>query len=240
MASRFVHIAVNELRKVLNRTLQRALPPEEERPNFMNPDDANPSLRLLQKNYQTIKKEAEALLASGLKLPKYHEIDQAQIQISNADEREWRLFPLYINGMIPEAAQQHCPETLKLIQQIPDVFQAFFSILAPGKSVPAHRGPYIGFYRTHLGLIVPEKNTPEFRVRTDRYVWKEGDLMTFEDYLEHEVTNHCDEERLVLIVDTLRPFPGWADKLNRLTMWMLIKNYYGKRVAANFENALTR
>jgi aspartyl/asparaginyl beta-hydroxylase (cupin superfamily) len=33
---------------------------------------------------------------------------------------------------------------------------AFFSILAPGKHLPAHRGPYKGVMRYHLGLLIPE------------------------------------------------------------------------------------
>jgi hypothetical protein len=36
-----------------------------------------------------------------------------------------------------------------------DLYAAFFSILDAGKSAPAHDGPYCGYLRYHLGLIVP-------------------------------------------------------------------------------------
>ena len=34
---------------------------------------------------------------------------------------------------------------------------AFFSILAPGKHLPPHRGPYKGVMRYHLGLLIPSR-----------------------------------------------------------------------------------
>ena len=50
---------------------------------------------------------------------------------------------------------------MPLVAGIPNLFQAFFSILEPGKSIPAHEGPYCGYLRYHLGLIVPEESPPD-------------------------------------------------------------------------------
>jgi aspartyl/asparaginyl beta-hydroxylase (cupin superfamily) len=36
------------------------------------------------------------------------------------------------------------------------LFQAFFSILDGGKSIPRHAAPYRGYLRYHLGLKVPK------------------------------------------------------------------------------------
>src|SRR3546814_9573884 len=52
--------------------------------------------------------------------------------------------------------RRHCPQTTRLLKQIPGASTAFFSILAPGKKMPPHRGAYNGILRCHLGLIVPE------------------------------------------------------------------------------------
>jgi ornithine lipid ester-linked acyl 2-hydroxylase len=48
-----------------------------------------------------------------------------------------------------------CPHTAALLETIPGVVTAFFSILSPHKHIPPHRGPYRGVVRCHLGLMVP-------------------------------------------------------------------------------------
>jgi len=45
---------------------------------------------------------------------------------------------------------------------------AFFSILAPGKHLPAHRGPYKGVMRYHLGLLIPSRPTNAASASTPR------------------------------------------------------------------------
>src|SRR5687768_10908719 len=60
-----------------------------------------------------------------------------------------------------------CPETLRLIEKIPGMKTAFFSILAPQKHLPAHRGPFNGVLRYHLGLIIPQEREQCRIIRTD-------------------------------------------------------------------------
>ena len=48
-----------------------------------------------------------------------------------------------------------CPETVRVLKSIPGMKSAMFSILAPRKHIPEHRGMYKGVLRYHLGLIVP-------------------------------------------------------------------------------------
>jgi aspartate beta-hydroxylase/beta-hydroxylase len=93
-------------------------------------------------------------------------------------------------------------------------FGVFFSILDPGKSIPAHRGPYLRYLRYHLALRVPKNNPPKMRVKDEFYLWEEGKSIVFDDSLEHEVYNKSDETRVVLIVDFLRPMNLPAHALN--------------------------
>ena len=107
----------------------------------------------------------------------------------------------------PRPTGATCPKTAALLDGIPGLFQAFFSILDGGKSIPAHGGPYRGYLRYHLGLVVPERTPRRSGSRTSTYTWQEGESILFDDSWEHEVINDCAEDRVVLIVDIRRPMP---------------------------------
>lgn len=108
---------------------------------------------------------------------------------------------------VPKANQARCPLTTALLHKIPNVYQAFFSILDPKKSIPAHSGSYLGYLRYHLGLQVPKDNPPRMRVKDQIHTWEEGRSIVFDDSWEHEVYNESEDIRAVLIVDFLRPLP---------------------------------
>jgi aspartyl/asparaginyl beta-hydroxylase (cupin superfamily) len=125
-------------------------------------------------------------------------------------------------GRKAKSNRQLCPNTAALIDGIPNVFQAFFSILEGGKSLPAHRSPYWGYLRYHLAIEVPDSGpTPRMRVNDRWLSWCEGKGMLFDDSWEHELINENPELRSVLIVDIARPanVPGrLVDGLTRFVM----------------------
>jgi aspartyl/asparaginyl beta-hydroxylase (cupin superfamily) len=118
---------------------------------------------------------------------------------------------------------------------VPNRIQAFFSILDPGKSVPQHEGPYFGYLRYHLGVRVPAQNPPELVVNSQRYVWKEGEAVLFDDSWPHSVNNQSKELRAVLIVDVRRPMPLIADLCNRFITDVIARRTYGRAVARRAE-----
>ena len=66
-----------------------------------------------------------------------------------------------------------CPMTARVLDRIPGVFQAFFSILEGGKSIPTHRSPYWGYLRYHLALDVPKQGPqPRMRVGGQWLTWE--------------------------------------------------------------------
>jgi len=110
-----------------------------------------------------------------------------------------------------------CPGTAALMEQIPGMKTAMFSILSPRKHILDHRGPYKGVLRYHLGLIVPrEAEACRIRVGDDVRHWEEGKSLIFDDTFNHEVWNDTDETRVVLFVDVLRPLPAPESKINKL------------------------
>jgi len=81
-----------------------------------------------------------------------------------------------------------------------------------------------------LGLQVPKSNTPKIRVKDNVYTWKEKESILFDDSWEHEVINNCNKERIVLIVDVLRPMPSIPHKVNAFISEHIVKKYYAKQV----------
>lgn len=202
-----------------------------QRPVTFDIDRTAPALRSLDALYDEILSELQPLLQAPESLPRYHELDPfvADISAGPDPDRNWRVFLLYAMGEIPEAARRRCPKTLAAVCRIPDLFEAFFSVLDPGKSVPAHVGPYRGYLRYHLALIVPKVDPPTLRLKDLHYTWREQESILFDDSWDHEVINHSREKRVVLIVDILRPLPPIPAQLNRwLSDWIIRPAYGGK------------
>ena len=171
---------------------------------FFEPEDF-PWVQYLEDNWQTIRAELDEILKEREMLPAFHEISEDQIGISTDDK--WKTFFLFGYGFKSEANCARCPETTKIMEQIPGMKTAMFSILAPGKHIPAHRGPYKGVLRCHLALQVPEpKEKCRIRVGNDFRHWEEGKCLVFDDTYNHEVWNETDGQRVVLFIDIVRPF----------------------------------
>ena len=100
-------------------------------------------------------------------------------------------------GSVSEEGVRACPETWRILQKIPGLKAAMFSIFEPGKHLKAHRGPYNGVLRLHLGLKVPpERDKIAIRVLDRICHWDEGKVLLFDDAYEHEAWNHSGETRV--------------------------------------------
>jgi aspartyl/asparaginyl beta-hydroxylase (cupin superfamily) len=167
----------------------------------------------LEANWKTMRRELDDVLAYRQALPSFQEISTDQHYLTEGDD--WKTFFLYGFGFRSEPNCARCPETAALVETIPGMQTAFFSILAPHKHIPDHRGPYKGLLRYHLALKIPEP--PELcridvggEVRT----WDEGKSLLFDDTYVHEAWNDSDEVRVVLFVDLVRPVRPPAEYLN--------------------------
>jgi len=213
------------LREVLN-TLFYRYAGGDRRPVFFEIDEVAPALRELERNFDVIERELEGVMPMLAGVPRYHDIDPQQNYISGGDERNWKVLLLYVWGSAGDLPNRAlCPRTMDLVAAVPDVCQAFFSILEPGKCIPAHNGPSFGFLRYHLAMKVPERNPPSIRVKDRVHTWRYREGVIFDDSWNHEVTNQSDEYRVCLVVDFLRPMPWPLRALNR--MWWNYKKAVG-------------
>ena len=128
------------------------------------------------------------------------------------------------------------PSRTRLLETIPGLQSAFFSILAPGFHIREHRGVTKGIIRAHLGLIVPKAADQCYmRIGDERFSWEEGRVAVFDDTYRHEVFNNTDEERVVLLLDFDRPmrWPGRA--LHKGFIALIQQTAYYKNPVRNLE-----
>jgi beta-hydroxylase len=176
-----------------------------------------PWAREVEKEWRAIRAELDRVLVRKDDLPGFHEISSDVMTISQ--DKGWKTFLLAGYGFKSDANIALCPETWRACQKIPGLITVMYSILEPGKHLPAHRGPYNGVLRLHLGLIVPEpRDQLGIRVEKDLYRWKEGEAVIFDDAFEHEAWNRTDKTRVVLFVDFMKPLRFPANILN----WLLL------------------
>lgn len=175
--------------------------------------------------YPGIRAELEALLEHPERIPAFHQISPDQERISKGDN--WKVFTFHAYGTRIEDNRALCPETSKLIDRVPGLQNAWFSILAPGYHIPPHHGPTRAVVRLHLGLIVPEdRESCWIRVDDQICTWEEGKVIVFDDTYEHEVRNDTPDRRVVLFIDFDRPMDRIGSLVNRLLVYLIkVSNY---------------
>jgi aspartyl/asparaginyl beta-hydroxylase (cupin superfamily) len=173
--------------------------------------------RGLEAEWPVIRRELDAVLAHRDALPNFQDISTDQATIT--DDDRWKTYFLYGFGFRSDANCARCPETSRLVSRIPGMQTAMFSILAPGKHIPEHNGPYKGVIRYHLALRVP-RDADRCRIRIDDQIhtWTEGESLIFDDTFEHEVWNDTDETRVVLFCDIVRPLRFPMNVVNAIVL----------------------
>jgi ornithine lipid ester-linked acyl 2-hydroxylase len=168
----------------------------------------------LEKNSEVIRQELIALLGAQKHLPNIQELSPRQTNLSRNDG--WKSYFFFLLGHRIDESYKRCPETGRLLDSIPGLALAFFSVLAPGMHIKRHRGSYKGVLRCHLGLIVPEPRTDVRMQVGDKMIhWEEGKCVIFDDTHKHEVWNDTNGIRVVLLFDVCRPLPGWLAFVNK-------------------------
>jgi beta-hydroxylase len=80
-----------------------------------------------------------------------------------------------------------------------------FASLPPGAKLVRHRDPYAGSLRYHLGLVTPNHANCFIDVDGERYFWKDGEVVMFDETYIHFAANNTNQQRIVLFCDIERP-----------------------------------
>lgn len=189
---------------------------------------------LLENNWKTIRKELATILTHQQLLPSIQDIQQEQ-KVLNKDN-DWKTFFLYGFGIKATMNCNSCPATASLLEQIPGMKTAFFSVLSPHKHISAHKGIYKGVIRSHLGLIIPgHVGECLMRIENEKINWQEGKVVVFDDTFEHEVWNNTGETRVVLLIDVIRPFKFPLSYINNAIVNLIGNSSYVKEAMENHE-----
>ena len=125
------------------------------------------------------------------------------------DNPDWSTLYIFSNGHRVPEMEERFPKTLAAVEQLdlprmgvraPSIL---FSRLAPGARIPPHHGVMNARLICHLPLIVPPGCG--FRVGGEVREWREGELLVFDDTVEHEAWNDGSSDRIILIFDVWRP-----------------------------------
>jgi len=175
--------------------------------------DEFPWIARVESDWRHVREELERVLASSQAVPSFESVSEEQARIVQPEH--WKTFFFYAYGHRVDDGCARCPRTAALLDSIPGMTTAMFSILTPGTRITAHRGPFKGILRYHLPLIVPAGERCAIRVGGETRNWREGEGLVFDDTYEHEAWNETDEVRVVLFVDFLRVLPFPLSMLNR-------------------------
>jgi len=145
----------------------------------------------------------EPYLQSNPDLPKFNVSE-------TLDSLDWSACYLWREGVRVEAMADRCPRTMAALEQVPlclipgQMPSVLFSRLAPGTRIEPHYGAVNSRLICHLPLVVPP-NCGELRAGNYSKAWREGELLVFDDSMEHEAWNHSQAPRTVLLFDIWRP-----------------------------------
>ncbi|MDE2400475.1 MAG: aspartyl/asparaginyl beta-hydroxylase domain-containing protein [Burkholderiales bacterium] len=161
-----------------------------------------PELKLLQDHWQVIRAEALHLEGRGnIKAADTYN----DIGFNSFFRTGWKRFYLKWYGDDLPSAKQLCPKTVELLKQIPSVKAAMFASLPPGARLVRHRDPYAGSLRFHMGLITPNDPACFIEVDGQRYHWKDGEMVMFDETYIHYAENTTNHPRIILFADIERP-----------------------------------
>ena len=190
-------------------------------------------------NREIVREEAEAVLKYRDAIPGFQDISPDQYRL--ATEQNWKTFVLFGFGQRLQKNTELTPRTAAMLEKVPNLQTAMFSILAPGYHIPAHKGVTKGILRCHVGLIIP-KDEAACRIRVDSEIipWAPGKVFVFDDTFEHEVWNDTDEERVILLFDFDRPMKFWGRVLNGTFLQLMKMTAFYKDPKRNLADAEAR
>jgi len=208
----------------------------------------------LEANYGDVRRECEALIRIRHRMTDVENLAGTYTN-GGIHALAWKAFMFKSHSFI----EQNCalaPRTTELLRNVPGLYTAFFSVLEARQYITPHWGYWKGFLRYHLGVLIPQNNadhTSWLRVNADandnrardkslvtrgeKYYWKEGKGVIFDDTYLHDAKNDSDEVRVVLWLDLRRKMPSYLTALNNAVLEIA---QLAPSIAAVRKNAIIR
>lgn len=205
---------------------------------FYNPDLFDWA-RDLESKTQAIRDELLGIMADDSAFAPYlPEEDRQSAHVRSLPLQgslDWAAFYIWQDGEKIEANAARCPVTAAAFDKVPLDFlpgqapSVLFSRLRPGAHIPPHCGLVNTRLIGHLPLIVP--GPAWLRVGNQVHQWKEGELVIFDDSIEHEARNEASGTRTVLLFDFWRPEISLEERSQIADLIAAISEYTGEQLA---------
>ena len=166
----------------------------------------------IQDNWETIKDEVVNLYRQ-----RYFEVTKEPNSEASYDigfrtffKYGWSKFYLKWYGHTHDSAKKLCPKTVKILENIPSVNGAMFTVLPVNGQLTRHLDPIACSLRYHLGLDTPNSDDCYINIDGVSYSWRNGEALLFDETYLHYAKNDSQSYRLILMCDVDRPmnFPG--------------------------------
>jgi beta-hydroxylase len=158
-----------------------------------------PGLDKIKASYPVIREEARAMRDAGV-FQRPPSVDQPGY--NTFEKGGWRLYSLkwYTEHCDPSAVKM-CPQTCAIVDSIPAIRSALFTVLPPGARLGRHHDPVASSLRYHLGLLTPNSDKCALTLDGVDYPWRDGEELLFDQTYLHSAINKTDIVRIILFCD---------------------------------------
>jgi beta-hydroxylase len=196
-----------------------------------------PWIAELERHWEAIRDEALRIRATDIPSLGDISFDHGRI----AADRRWRAFFLKGYGYRMPSNAARAPLTAALIEKVPGLVTANFSVMEAGGHIPRHWGMTKGMLTYHLALKAPSEREKcrmhiEEGERLHVMHWQDGQSFLFDDMFNHEVWNESDEDRYILLIQIKRPC-RWRGNLIQETFLKAVRH---SRFVSDIRKAIAR
>ena len=169
---------------------------------------------------RTFVREAEAVHKLKDILPPLGDLSPDHARLDA--KRSWRSFFLWGYGYRIGTNCRYAPHTTKLVETIPGLLTAMFSVHEPGTHLVRHRGVTNGMITCHLGLDIPDiGDASRIEVNGTAYHRENGRWFLFDDTQWHATWNEGPGDRVILLLHVKRPMRGLGRVVWDIFFWLI-------------------
>ncbi|MEA3388540.1 aspartyl/asparaginyl beta-hydroxylase domain-containing protein [Sphingobium sp. CCH11-B1] len=162
--------------------------------------------------------ELQAVLAKEQEFAPYVQTSAGRPSPNNPlhNDPSWGALYFWQGGATVAENAARCPSVMEALELAPMPVidarspMALWSLLKPGTHIRPHNGLLNTRLICHLPLLAPDHCA--LRVGAETRPWRKGELLLFDDSIEHEAWNRSQQTRVVLLFEIWRPEIGMDER----------------------------
>lgn len=175
------------------------------------PEQTLAAISELEKQFKTI--QDECLAIDPVELASYSPQNPRNVK----EDGLLKLYGLYYKFeeyFMNEGYRENFTGTQKIIQAIPNLCNAYFTLCEPGSAIYNHSDNTPFTFKVTLAIQIPEGCG--FDINGKIYDIPVGEVLVWDSSMQHKVWNDSkDKHRIVLLLDVLKPDHEREEILNR-------------------------